>query len=118
MSGSYPTIPLLELELVTSGHRVVISLQQILIYAIVSVHKCTYLYLYFVYLYHVTLSSSLFIREYPEIWYQLGGMPLHPLNKSSVLDQSWCPGNITELSVRPVECCEQVRHGITVGELI
>ena len=38
MSGSCPTVPLLEFELVTSGHRVVILWQQILIYAIVSVH--------------------------------------------------------------------------------
>ena len=38
MSGSCHTIPLLELELVTSVHRVVMSWQQILIYAIVSVH--------------------------------------------------------------------------------
>ena len=48
MSGSCP-VPLLEFELVTSGHRAIILWQQILIYAIVSVRIL-------VDLYHVTLG--------------------------------------------------------------
>ena len=105
MSGSCPTIPLLQLELVAStGNRIFISWQQILIYVIVFMHVLVNLHvipsLSIAKTWYVHSVQSLFIRQFPEmpeIWYQLGGMYLHPLNEFSVFDQSWCPGNITEL---------------------
>ena len=69
MSGSSPTVPYIEFELVTSGHRVVTSWQQILIYAIVSMHiletyhvmsPCARLYLRL----GMFICSSLFIGQF------------------------------------------------------